>query len=103
MNNFFDMALAMLTDANNYEQRKVADKVTVDKFTISSCYTSDMGYETAICYGDEVYPVERYEDKESCIKGHNKWIEWAKQKPTQIPYINFDNEIEEEIEVKYEK
>jgi hypothetical protein len=92
--------MAMMLDANNYDNRKVAEKEQVGKFKISSCYTSDMGYETAIGYNDEFYPVERYDNKEECIKGHNKWIEWAKNKPKIIPYLQFDNETIENIDIE---
>ena len=99
MNDFVSMSLAMMLDRNNYDERKVAEKEKVWKFEVSSCYTSDMGYETAIGYDDEWYPVERYETKEKCIEGHQKWIEWAKNKPKAIPYLQYDNETIEYIEV----
>ena len=91
--------IAMLIDGDNYEERKVAEKVEIGKFKISSCYTSDMGYETAIGYKGEFYPVERYGNAEECINGHNKWIEWAKTNPKIIPYLQFDNETIEKIRV----
>lgn len=99
MDDFLSMGLAMMLDCNNYDERKVAEKEEVGKFKVSSCYTSDMGYETAICYADEVYPVERYETKKECTEGHKKWIEWAKNKPKTIPYLQYDNETIEYIEV----
>lgn len=102
MFDLLNMLNAMIVDANNYDERKVAEKIEVGKFKVSSCYTSDMGYETAIGYKAAFYPVERYETKEECIKGHNKWIEWAKSKPKVIPYLQFDNETIEEVEVKDE-
>lgn len=100
MNDLFNMLNAMILDANNYDDRKVAEKEQVGEFKISSCYTSDMGYETAVIYKDEVYPVERYISKEECIEGHNKWIEWAKNKPKIIPYLQFDNVTIENIDVE---
>ena len=89
----------MELDAYNYDERKVAEKEQIGLFKVSSCYTSDMGYETAICYADGVYPVERYKTKEECIDGHKKWINWASSNPKQIPYLQFDNKTIEYIEV----
>lgn len=102
MDDLLNMLNAMVLDAGNYDERKVADKEQVGKFKISSCYTSDMGYETAVIYKDKVYPVERYDTKEECIEGHNKWIEWAKNKPKTIPYLQFDNITIENITVEEE-
>lgn len=100
MDDLLNMLSAMILDADNYDERKVAEKEQVGEFKISSCYTSDMGYETAIGYKDEFYPVERYDTKEECIEGHNKWIEWAKNKPKSIPYLQFDNKTIENIDVE---
>lgn len=100
MTDLLKMLNAMILDANNYDDRKVAEKEQVGKFKISSCYTSDMGYETAIGYKDEFYPVERYDTKEECIEGHNRWIEWAKNKPKSIPYLQFDNETIENVDIQ---
>ena len=50
-----------------------------------------------LTYG--IATIQRYETKEKCIKGHKKWIEWAKNTPKQIPYLQFDNKTIEYIEV----
>ena len=65
-----------LRDTDNYEQRKVG-KDEVMGLTVSTAFTSDMGYETAILDKSSVYPVERYESKEDAIQGHIRWMEEA--------------------------
>ena len=67
-----------LKDINNYDERKVA-KTEVGTCKVSTVYTSDEGYETAIIDAEgEVHPVERYATKELSIIGHEKWCENVK-------------------------
>lgn len=105
MEQILSMLCATQLDRDNYNDRKVAEQVKLENgLKISSCYTSDRGYETAIGYNDEWYPVERYADKDDCVQGHSKWTEWAKNNPKTIPYIKYDSdEILENIEVEYDK
>jgi hypothetical protein len=69
--------LDFLLDAGNYESRKVGRDV-VDGLTVSTCYTTDEGYETAILDTTGAYPVERYSSEEEAAGGHKKWCEKAK-------------------------
>lgn len=69
---FFDF----LKDAGNYEQRKIG-KVRINGLEVSTAYTSDMGYETAIIDANGVHPVERYNTKNKAEEGHKKWIDKA--------------------------
>lgn len=62
-----------LKDWDNYQKRKVA-KQDANGITVSTCYTSDEGYETALIDEVAVYPVERYKTKEDAEKGHKKWM-----------------------------
>lgn len=63
-------------DADNYEQRKVAlDKV--NGLDVSTVYSSDMGYETALCDKNGAHPVERYESRELAVIGHSDWLKKA--------------------------
>ena len=64
--------LSLNPDARNYEDRKLG-RTTVDGVTISTAYTSDMGYETAVIDAD-VHPVERYETRQKAEEGHAKWV-----------------------------
>ncbi len=58
----------------NYDSRKVSrDKA--GNTEVSTVYTTDEGYETALIDSDgEVYPVERYPDRERSVDGHAKWV-----------------------------
>jgi hypothetical protein len=70
-----------LKDMGNYEDRKVA-RDDVNGLTVSTAYTSDEGYETAVIDENGAHPVERYEDRAASILGHSKWIEIAKSATT---------------------
>lgn len=69
MSGMFDF----MQDAGNYADRKVAEKIEVNGLTVSTCWTSDEGYETAIIDWNGTYPVERYDTKEQALAGHEKW------------------------------
>lgn len=57
---------------DNYENRKLG-RSNINGLTISTAYTSDCGYETAIIDENGVHPVERYNSKEEAEIGHEKW------------------------------
>lgn len=68
-----------IQDAGNYEARKLADKVWIKGIGISTAFTSDEGYETALLDDNGVHPVERYADSVDALKGHKKWIAKVKK------------------------
>jgi hypothetical protein len=72
-----------LDHLNNYEERKIG-KDNINGLTVSTCFTPDMGYETAILDKYNAYPVERYKDKDDASIGH---YEWCKKAET-IEYID---------------
>jgi len=67
-------------DVLEYDSRKVDDKYTFNGLTVSTVWTDDMGYETAIIDSNRTNIVERYPDKKSAAEGHFKWIEWVNNK-----------------------
>jgi len=69
----FDFVL----DTNNYESRKVAKDEARSGIIVSTAYTSDEGYETALLDDNGVHPIERYLTKEEAVRGHAKWLEFA--------------------------
>ena len=71
--------LDFLQDAGNYQSRKVADKVWIKGIGISTTYTSDEGYETALLDDNGAHPVQRYSNKDESIKGHNQWVSKIKK------------------------
>ena len=81
---------------NSYDERKVADKAEVNGLEISTCWSDDMGFETAISDKKDIfYPVERYETREEAIAGHEKWKEKAKT-IKKITYLGYGDLIEDE-------
>lgn len=71
------LGMAGVKTFESYDNRKVADKVTVKGLIISTCWTSDFGYETAVLDKNHAYPVERYKTKKEALKGHKRWIKKA--------------------------
>lgn len=87
-----------LNDAFNYEDRKVG-KAEINGLIVSTAFSSDEGYETALNDINGWHPVERYESKEDSQKGHEKWCKKAKTVKTIIRLGGFgglvpDKEIE---------
>lgn len=67
------MILDFLKDVGNYSDRKVA-RDEVDGLTISTAFTSDEGFETAVIDKNGVHPVQRYGNREESIVGHQEWL-----------------------------
>jgi hypothetical protein len=63
-------------DIGTYETRKVG-RTEVNGLTISTAYTSDEGYETALLDTEGAHPVERYSCIEDARLGHEKWCKEA--------------------------
>lgn len=70
-------ASSFLNDCGNYEKRKVARDISKSGIIVSTAYTSDEGYETALIDDNGVHPVERYIDRNNAVKGHAKWLLFA--------------------------
>lgn len=66
-----------LKDIGNYEIRKVARDTSDCGIVVSTCNTSDEGYETALIDSVGVHPVERYSTREEARHGHYKWLIFA--------------------------
>ena len=64
-------------DIGNYEERKVARDVSDSGIEVSTAYTSDEGYETALIDSNDVHPVERYSTRSEAEIGHDKWLTFA--------------------------
>lgn len=71
--------LAFMNDIGNYEARKIG-RDEVAGLIVSTCNTSDEGYETALCDQNGAHPVERYATAELAAKGHRLWMASAKNK-----------------------
>lgn len=68
---------AVLAMSGTYDLRKV-DRTEVWEIIVSTAYTYDCGYETAIIKHYNVDVVERYRTREESIEGHKKWIDFIK-------------------------
>lgn len=65
-----------LLDAGNYESRKIGRDL-VAGITVSTAYTSDESYETALIDSNGVHPVERYSGISEANLGHARWVLFA--------------------------
>lgn len=89
-----------IKDYGNYETRKVG-KDSVNGLEISTAYSSDEGYETALIDENGVHPVERYLTKESAIEGHKEWMKKAETIINVLKLGGFGGIVEDkEIQLK---
>ena len=58
---------------HSYEERCVG-RDPVDGVVVSTAFTDDCGYETAILTKTNTRIVERYASREAAVSGHAKWI-----------------------------
>ena len=91
MNMFRGMGQDML----NYNSRKV-NRTDVNGVTVSTAYTSDCGYESAILDTARTHIVERYENREDAVAGHAKWVEFAKT-AVELTDVGYGESIEPKV------
>ena len=77
---------------DTYEQRKVAEKVSEEhgKIGVSTCWTEDEGYETALLDSCGVHPVQRYRTKKLALAGHRRWTQRAKKITTKMKILELN-------------
>lgn len=81
MASFASNMVRVMAMANNYDDRMVDRTELENGLIVSTAYTTDYGYETAILgQTDGVYPVERYGEvlSDEVKQGHARWVEFAK-------------------------
>jgi hypothetical protein len=76
MERVFSLIQGIAQDIETYDTRKVA-RSSANGLVVSTAYTSDEGYETALIDGNGVHPVERYGTREEAEKGHAVWVAFA--------------------------
>ena len=61
---------------DEYLERLVANTTREENhgIRVSTAWTNDEGYETALCDEQGVHPVERYKTLKEARAGHKKWI-----------------------------
>ena len=65
-------------DIGNYESRKVNRTYCKNRVGVSTAWSSDEGYETALLDKNGAHPVERYGCRGDAEKGHGRWVVFAK-------------------------
>ena len=97
MNDLFNLLMVGINDKDDYDNRKIGRvDPSNNKIGISTAYTTDMGYETALLDSNGVHPVERYINKEEALKGHVKWCLFAKSgKDKKIIKLGYGELIED--------
>ena len=79
MFNFFNMGL--IGNALNMRPLKMLGRILPEKnngIGVSTVLSSDEGYETALLDKTGAHPVQRYRSRASALKGHKKWVNFAK-------------------------
>lgn len=87
--------------SENYNDRKIGS-TEIGNIRVSTVFTTDMGYETAICM-DKVHPVQRYKTKKLAEKGHESWCNKIRNKKinkiTRLGYLSLEKD--SIVEIKY--
>ena len=91
---------SFLTESD-YDFRKIG-RDEANGLIVSTCYTSDEGYETAILDSIGAYPVERYTTKKSALSGHAAWVSKISEGLTHVKMLGWLDLVEdgEVIELK---
>ena len=85
-----------INDMGNYDTRKLG-RTEVNGVTVSTAYTSDEGYETALLDANGVHPVERYNSKSEAEKGHEKWCKEAETVETVTKLGGFGGLVDDKV------
>jgi len=83
---FKDFLKNPLSDLGNYDSR-VVGRDAVRGFAVSTCWTHDEGFETAVIDEGTVYIVERYKDLEEAGIGHERWCGKIRDGIKEIPHL----------------
>lgn len=87
LNEFINFFGDLLKPTEKIGQTKIFD------YTISTLFTIDCGWETAIWKGDfgNIIVVARYATKEEAIQGHEDWCYACALKPTKAWSVQTQN------------
>ena len=80
-------------EAGRQSENRRLRRNTVKGYTISTMYTFDCGYETAIWKDDieKIVIVERYDDEETALEGHSDWVNLCKEhEPAKLFSVQFE-------------
>jgi hypothetical protein len=105
----FNPYMMMLGSMMNFKSERIARVEPEENqgIGVSTVYTSDEGYETALLDATGAHPVERYTSKVKALKGHKKWVKDAPNLKTVIKlgssFIGVESEEIELIKVSERK
>lgn len=77
-----------LESATEFAARVIC-KTQVEDVQVSTVFTPDLGYETAICDEESTYPVERYKGLADAEVGHLRWVVEMKKRPATIVVLAY--------------
>lgn len=80
----------------NYDTRKLG-RTDVKGVTVSTAFTLDECYETAILDANGVHPVERYNSKSEAEAGHEKWCKEAETVETVTELGGLNGLVDDEV------
>lgn len=55
----------------------MSHRTKINGLIVSTIFTPDMGWETAVVDAVRACPVERYCSEEQAAEGHERWCRWA--------------------------
>jgi hypothetical protein len=99
MDSIFKIFQGMSSMQDNYEERKVAriNPKENNGVGVSTCFSYDMGYETALLNANTTIPVERYETREEAVIGHEKWVKFAfNENNIKVLKLGYDDLVDDE-------
>ncbi len=88
----FDMSfLKLIGESKEERENRTIGKEEINGFEISTMWTPDEGYETAIIDENGAHPVERYKNVKKAVIGHKKWIKKIKLGKRKIKQIGWSD------------
>ena len=87
---------SVVNDVGTIKTRLIARDCLDCGLMVSTVYTADCGFETAILDAVSTYPVERDETEDLAISGHAKWVLKAPTL-TSVVKLGYGVSIEEEV------
>lgn len=75
--------------------KPVCPKEISDGLIVSTVFTRDLGYETAIFDKEKVTLVQIYKTREEAENGHEKWAIWCQKNIDEVTKLGYKNLVPE--------